>query len=283
MEQPMDCSRAREGLWPPERPRLAGPETLAARAHLDACAACRDYLAQDRLLLDAYERLREVEAPPGTREEVFVALAKARVGGSGEAASPRRERPFQERWSPGALTRILPGVGAVAVVALLVAFFAGGLQGPEGTGTEPSALAPAELPAGTSAGAVFVEDYLRRAVGEEHIETDDPSEIRAFLLRELGVPVVPLQMAELSLERAEICLLKGRRGAMIVYKRRGVAVSHYLVPREGAPVRKPSVSQGQVAGEPPVVTWSSGSLEQALVGEVPSADLLEMAGSGDSS
>ena len=49
-------------------------------------------------------------------------------------------------------------------------------------------------------------------------------------------------------ERAEICLLEGRRGAMIVYKRQGEVISHYVVPRargdERAPARRRPSHQG---------------------------------------
>ena len=114
-------------------------------------------------------------------------------------------------------------------------------------------------PASVDDPAMFVEDYLRRAVGQDHIVTDDPNEVRRFLQRELGMQLQPLQFAGLELERVEICLLDGRRGAMIVYRKDGAEVSHYLVPREGTEQRAPALSEG--GGSVPVVTWSTTRLE----------------------
>ena len=60
----MDCSQARQTLWPPEKPRLAGAEVLEARRHVQECPACESYFAQDRSLLDAYHRAGS--GPSGT-------------------------------------------------------------------------------------------------------------------------------------------------------------------------------------------------------------------------
>jgi hypothetical protein len=129
---------------------------------------------------------------------------------------------------------------------------------------------------------VFVEDYLRRAVGQDHIETDDPAEVQRFLERELGLRFDPLQIAGLKLERAEICLLEGRRGAMIVYKSDGALVSHYVVPRNNVVARAPALSTRRdgPAADMPVVTWATSNAEQALVGELSSDQLLAIAGQG---
>jgi hypothetical protein len=74
----MDCTRARTGLWPPERPRLVVGDVAAARAHVRACENCTAYFAQDRALLDLYDRARRTPAPLPVREHVFDALARAR-------------------------------------------------------------------------------------------------------------------------------------------------------------------------------------------------------------
>ncbi len=133
--------------------------------------------------------------------------------------------------------------------------------------------------------AMFVEDYLRRAVGQDQIVTSDAAEVRRFLERELGMELQPIQLAGLNLERVEICLLDGRRGAMIVYELDGAVVSHYLVPREGAEARPPALSDHRGAdpmGRMPVVTWSTPRVEQALVGEIDSTQLLQLAALGAS-
>jgi hypothetical protein len=126
---------------------------------------------------------------------------------------------------------------------------------------------------------VFVEDYLRRAVGQDRIETSDPTAVRRFLERELGLTFDPIRLAGLALERAEICLRDGRRGAMIVYEADGVPVSHYIVPRHDVGARAPDLSprrEGSTA-EMPVVTWATSDAEQALVGGLSPEQLLEIA------
>jgi hypothetical protein len=64
---------------------------------------------------------------------------------------------------------------------------------------------------GLEAPNVFVEDYLRRDVGQGYLETDDPAEVTQFLNRELGVRLDPIRLARLRLPRAHIFLLEGRK------------------------------------------------------------------------
>jgi len=150
-----------------------------------------------------------------------------------------------------------------------------------------AALTTIAIVAGASRSAdapnVFVEDYLRRAVGEDHIETDDPAEVTLFFQRALGIRVVPISLTGLSILRAELCLLKGQRGAMIVYNERGARVMHYLVPAATTTARAPALSgRRPETAEMPVVTWATPRVEQALVGEVSADRLLELAVLGGS-
>jgi anti-sigma factor RsiW len=251
----MDCQKAREGLWPPERPKLVGEEIAAARAHIERCPECKEFFEQDRALLEMYDRLRSERAPRAVREKVFDALAQERYASSPRPL-PRRDWLRVAAWP------------LVAAAALAVISF-GNLQN--------------RVPVGSTDGGLFVEDYLRRAVGQDHIETSDADEVRRFLMRELGVQLGPLEIEGLQLTRAEICLLDGRRGAMIEYEKDGAKVSHYLVPRKGTKPRQPTVSDelgGPGDAELPVVTWSEGQVEEALVGRLSSDQLLRLATGG---
>jgi hypothetical protein len=132
---------------------------------------------------------------------------------------------------------------------------------------------------------VFLQDYLRRAVASERIASSDPDEVAQFLTRELGLPVGPIRDDTLVLLGAEICLLEGRRGAMILYAHEGEEVMHYLVPRASAEARRatPSPRLEQELhddGMPSVVTWASARVEQALVATLPAADLIRMVRDG---
>ncbi len=249
----MNCSEARHALWPPERPRLAEAEVLEARRHVLGCEACESYFEQDRVLLDAYDRASQERAPQMLRERVFDALARERSRGL-VLEPPRR---VSRRW-------------AVAAVASVVGLLAGGftvslLNGPDG---------------GLNDGGLFAEDYLRRAVSQERLVSSDADEIGRFLTRELGRPIRPLQIDGLRCTSAEICLIEGRRGAMIKYVQDGREISHYLIPQEGTPGRDPELSSTfsrRGNGGPSLITWATPEIEQALVGEVPAARLMELA------
>ncbi|RMH20954.1 MAG: hypothetical protein D6701_03125 [Gemmatimonadetes bacterium] len=262
----MDCHEARATLWPPERLRLAEPDVVRARAHVQACAACSEYFDQDRCLLEVYDRLRRTRAPRRVRERVFDALARERAGlGSGGVEVAMRSDVRRVRdWRP------------VRIAAMLVVAAAGfwGLSRVSGD------LPRASLAATT--GDEFVEDYVRRAVGEDNIDTSDPAVVARFLVRELGLQLRPLQLGGLRLAGAEICLVDGRRGAMIRYVAADdeqTVVSHYIIPSDGARPRRPMLSKAAPGepGGPSVVTWATPSVEQALVGELPADALLLLA------
>ncbi|MEX2468072.1 MAG: hypothetical protein WD995_14265 [Gemmatimonadota bacterium] len=244
---------------------MLGPEVEAAREHVRKCSECTRYFAQDRAVLDAGHRLRDVRAPLPVRTRVFEALAQARQRPArGEHAEPSvPHRPARSAmWAVGG--------GAVAMLVLL----AGLMLGPRLLQDAEPRMEVAEA---SGSDAAFVEDYLRRAVGEDYLETSDPEEIARFLRRELGLHSRALTLAGLVPRRVEICLLEGRRGAMVVYRLDGRSVTHYLVPKKAEP-QAPRVAQEH--GSLAVVTWSTDSLEEALVGEMPSDQLLELARNG---
>lgn len=251
----MDCQTARDTLWPPERPRLVVEDVAAARRHVDTCEACRDYFRQDRHLLAAYRRLGEQRAPASVRERVFTALARERDGGRGQGRRP---------WRPGRATGWAWGAAAAAVFATVLLMSGGGSASEE---------APPEA---------FIEDYMRRAVAEDRIDSSDPAAVSHFLTRELGMALKPLMIEGYRLAGAETCLLGGQRGAMVIYERAGETLSHYLLPVPRSSDRDPRLSSGESALSPAVtgpavVTWVSGSLEHALVGAVDPQKLLTIA------
>jgi anti-sigma factor RsiW len=248
----MTCSEARHALWPPEGPRLAEADVLEVRQHVQGCPACESYFAQDRSLLEAYERAKQERAPQILRERVFDALARERSRDFG--LTPPRH--VSRRWF-------------VAVAASVAGLLAGG-----------SLVSLRNVPDALNDGGLFAEDYLRRAVAQERIVSSDVDEVSRFLTRELGRSIMPLQLAGLDLTSAEICLIEGRRGAMIQYVEDGRKISHYLIPQEGTPRRDPDASttfNADNIGGPALITWATPEIEQALVGEVPEARLMELA------
>lgn len=259
----MNCSTAREALWPPEKPRLAGEGVLLAREHIEDCADCQEYFRQDRHLLDAYCTLREERAPRRIRERVFDSLARERAGNL--TAEVNRAAQL----GPGSLALPRWMVATAASLVLLSAL---------GT-TAMWMNRPSARPA---TGELFVDDYLRRAVGQDNIVTSDPAEISRFLVKELGLLITPLQIEGLRLAGAEVCFLDGRRGAMIRYRQNGHEVTHYLIPREGVEERAPrrlGILPGGFEDQaaPSVITWATPSIEQALVGAVSAERLMSIA------
>ncbi|MDT8340540.1 MAG: hypothetical protein RQ751_03425 [Longimicrobiales bacterium] len=253
----MNCERAREILWPPERPRVMDTTKEAATVHLGECAECARYFGEDRRFLEALNDFASPPVPLDVRERVFMAVAEARA-----AARPHRGlavgagRSGAPLWFSGL-------AGAAALLALVGIALVGGPR----SGTANTTVAVAA-------------DYLRRTVSEEYLVTGDPREAMRFLERELGLAVAPLQIPGLDLERVEICLLDGTRGAMIQYRMGEERVSHYLVPTRSARARAPAVALGDVGkggGSLPVVTWSAPGVEHALVSEAGTPVLMELA------
>jgi len=280
----MECWDVRRGLWPPERPRLAGDWVVKARKHVEACPACQEYFAQDRRLLAAYDRLRGIEAPPHVKEKVLAMLAaessatESSLGsgarGPGSGTSDRRTGEPERR----SRTARRVAVAGFAVAAGLAALFVVGDFGDDASG--------GPLASSGDHSSMYVEDYLRRAVSQHRITTSDPAEVERFLSQELGVRLTPLQIVGLELTGAEICLLEGLRGAMIRYRTDGETVTHYMLPREDAARRAPTLSVAsaeEALGESPpaVVVWADGRTEQALVAPLPPERLLGLARGSD--
>lgn len=259
----MNCRDVREGLWPPERPRLVGPQVERARAHIRSCRECTRWFAEDRATLDTRHSLQSVRAPLRVQAKVFEALARAREGGT-------RSRVDAMRAGASRLRKRVAAVGGLLAAGAISALIIGPRLPPDGG-------ARAGVIGEMGSDAAFVEDYLRRAVGEDYLESSDAEEIARFLRRELGLHSNLLSLAGLVPTRVEICLLEGRRGAMVVYRLDGRRVTHYLVPK-AAEERPPRIAREH--GSLTVVTWSTDALEEALVGEMPSNELLDLARSG---
>lgn len=257
----MKCEEAREQLWPLEEPRLASPGVMEARSHVEQCESCRDFLEQDASLLAALRRCREIEAPPEVREGVLDLLAQEGVG--------RRPPRSTSRPLVGGFVGLAVALGGIALVSLVAPGSNQGIDQGANTASVQSA---------------FVEDFLRRAVQAEHIETSDPGEVARFLVRELGVATpLPVPIRNFELTGAEVCIVEGVRGAVVLYKQDGRILYHYLIPQQREASAEPRIStvrppewSGQ-AGFPSVVTWGSEQIQQALVGDLPPDELLAMA------
>ncbi|MGH7502447.1 MAG: hypothetical protein ACREL7_11910 [Longimicrobiales bacterium] len=245
----MECGHARQLLWPPEQPRIAGPEIVAAREHLENCAACRTHFAIDGALAEVRAGLREAVPSREIRERVFEAVARGRT-----ASVHGSHQPWLRRRRTVVSGFLILGVAIAAVTGLV--------------------LRPGQSP---NVRADFIEDYMRLAVREDHIVTADPAEVRRFLLRELGSHVQPIDAPGLRITGAEVCLLDGRRGAVIRYRSAGGIVTYYLLPAPGIDDRSPAPEHRRTGGSAALVTWAKDGIEHALVGPLPPDSLLAVA------
>ncbi|MGI9627016.1 MAG: hypothetical protein ACR2QM_09285 [Longimicrobiales bacterium] len=258
MKRMTDCSEVRGHLGPGGG-KLHPALVTQLEEHVRACEECRDYLALDPVLLQAYEQLRGEEAPEKVHHQVRGALRALEQGGPALQSVPvpaRRSRKV-------VLWPAVPLLAAAGLAAVLMA-------------RVPEAPAPPST--------AFVEDYVRRATAAgEHVTTSDPAEVTAFLEARLGVRLEPLVFEGLVVEGAEVCLLDGERGALILYKMDGVIISHYLIPHDQAVERGPAVGQvaqemaGGSEGDVNLVTWASPKLEQALMGTAPTGTMVDLA------
>lgn len=268
---PKDCAHARAILWPTDRPRLAGDDVVEAARHVEACPECARALSYDAALLAAFERVKSDPPPRAVRERVYDAIARERTGSrpapGTSTQAPRARRP---RRGPRvlALGVATAGLTIILIVTATVVVRSGG----------PTEVGVALEDARNA--AAFIEDYMRRAVREDHITTSDPRLVREFLARELGLPIGLIRLDGFDIEGAEVCLLEGIRGAMVAYKRDGELLSYYVLPRRSGGPRAPALrtsARDDQEGGTSVVTWATREAEYALVGTLPATALLDAA------
>lgn len=240
------CEVVRELLWPLDRlrPLVEGEE--GARAHLARCAACQAFFRRDRAIGEALRRRGPaVPTPADVRERALEALVRERP--AVRRARHRRLRPSRSA-----------GWAAAAAVLASVAV---GIFGPRAGGRE----------------ALFAEDFLSRAVEADVVERPDRAAISAFFMRELGVQVAPVTLDEAELNRAMICLIKGKRAAMVEYEFAGRIVAHYRVPAGQTVGATPTEVRTASEAGVQVVRWSDDRFEHALVSELPAVELENLA------
>jgi hypothetical protein len=247
----MRCGRARRLLWPDDGPRVMSPEIEEAQAHREVCESCRRFLTDMPIIADQVRILApRPEAPPAVRERLFTVLARER------AHLPPPRRPWRR-------TR-----RAVMIVAAVLV--AGATLWATQQDTADSAW---RTPV-----AAIAEDHVR-ALHEQSITTSDADAVRRWLAIRvpfaIDVPVIP----DATLEGARLCLLNGRRGAVLRYRVDGQPVSYYIMPSgsDGRAAPDPAAFRHDAEAGYRVVTWRDQGLVHALVGDLPQERLSTMA------
>ncbi len=252
------CARARELLWPLDRPRRHGLEEEQARGHVAGCPACRAFFIRDagvaRLLRDLGDGL-EVSTPSTLRSSIAMALAHPGTSSARPVVVeiPRRE---PRTWGSGRGAQI----AAAAAAALLLA--AGQVISSRYGDRADTAR--------------FAADFLRTAAVEVEPPGLDVRRVGAFYERELGRHIEPVALHQAPVTRATVCDLSGDLGSMVEYDLAGTRLVHYRIPLDrdrassadpSAPVAVDSAHGVQVAH------WADADFQHALV-STASADYL---------
>ncbi len=246
----MNCGAARRLLWPDAGPRALTPDREAAEAHLASCEPCQRFMAEMRAMGAATRQsAAKPPAPPEVRERLFTALARERAGrGIGAPARPLRWRAVG--WV----------VGVVAIAGAAV-----------WTLTPRSPRSVSEL-------AALAEDHVRALQGEA-IETADPVAVETWIRARVPFAVHVPQIPGATLEGARLCLLGGRRGAVVRFRVVGEPVSYYVMAEaaDGADRLDTRAFREQTDAGYNVVAWHRGGLIHALVGALPRERLAALA------
>ncbi|MFN2566949.1 MAG: hypothetical protein ABR499_18280 [Gemmatimonadaceae bacterium] len=228
---------------------MPSPEVIEAQQHLEACSACQQFVRDMLALGDAiHDGAAREHAPPDVRGRLFSAIARARTG-----SQPPSRGHHRAQWLAAAVVLLVGLAGALTVDQLL-------------------RDAPAD-PITAIAG-----DHAK-TLGETHIASSDPAEVTRWLAGHVHfavhVPVLP----GAELRGARVCVLDGRRGAVVEYEVDDAAVSYFVVPDRaeladaGGP---PRFDRTKRAGYH-IVSWREPGLLHAMVGNLPESRLVTLA------
>lgn len=245
----VECGRARRALWPDGGPRSATPEVLDAQEHFAACTECQRFV-RDMLALKeiVHEGAMREQAPREARGRLFTAIARARAGA--QPSSRSRMRLYSR--------------AAMAVVLVAVA---GGLAADR-------LLRDAD---DDPLSAIAADHAL--ALRATHIVSADPDELTRWLVGQvqfaMHVPLLP----GARLRGARLCVMDGRRGAVVEYEVNGVAVSYFVMPTGSgqAQAAGPARFAGTTRAGYRVVSWSEPGLLHAMVGNLSEGQLATLA------
>lgn len=255
------CEQTRRILWPRDRPRgfVGGEED--ARAHFSECADCQAFFAADTKLSGVLGRYGGgAKAPPALRARVLAAIVREERQAAGGATASRIATSDDGR-TRRSESHGRGAIGLIAATVLLAALPVTFLVARDGGG-------PTE--------DLFVQDYLRRAVEENVLESPDAAAVSHFFMSELGVAVTPTRVKNAEMTRAMVCLLRSQRAAMVEYRLGDRTVAHYMLPRVDRSVGLTALLTESQHGVQ-VAAWSDDAFEHVLVSDLPESELAQLA------
>lgn len=108
----------------------------------------------------------------------------------------------------------------------------------------------------------------------------DVQAVSSFFMRELGVPIAPVSLASAPVSRAMICLIDGKRAALVEYEVEGFTLAHYRVPRVSGSRTRASASGMSEENGVCVYRWVDERFQHALVSDMPEDRFLAVARDG---
>lgn len=252
------CEQALERLWPLTEPGgIDSPELAAARDHLQRCSDCQAFFRRDATLgrrLRDLRSARTIELPEACRAALRMQLmgdADATDSDSGSDPDVKSIRSIRnQRWR------------AWSAAAAAIALLAGGL------------VISRSIEAPLSDGA-FTADFM--LAGLPAIESGDltPTQVMAFYAEQFGDRMDPARMLDARVTRVAVCIVGGRRGAMVEYELGGERLVYYQIP-VGNGRAASDLRTGREDGLN-VARWGDDRSEHVLVSALPIENLEEYA------
>ncbi len=247
----MRCEDVRLALWPEPGPRPATPEFAEAFAHVEGCAACREFFATQQVLSRRLRRLSSAQAPHALRQRVERAIAQE----AAQARGPRRK----SAWVAGG------GVLVAAAAALVLM-----LNSPE-------------IPDRVARPLV---EHASRPVLEEPLQTTDAftttSDRRAlyqWFAARVDYSVDIPQIDDATLLGGRVVDLGGQRVAAISYMYRDHPVTYYAL--SSGEIMGSQVDWDKIVAQSAdgyeLALWQEGGLARAVVATLPRDDVMRFA------
>ncbi len=259
----MQCGAARKYLYRFEGAALPTPADVAqAKAHVARCAACQEFFAaEERLIVFLRERAPREKASAALRERAFARIAQEREHSA--KVSHWFERVRRRR-------------SALALAGLLmITVLIGGLWL-----SARRDQAPLQQLA-----SILIDDHTHNLPGVTQITSSDHTVVQSWFRGKVDFTFHLPPMRDPPLIGGRLCHLQGQRAALILYQHPQSTVSLFIF--DGSDVELPENRLVTLDGKRclveakkgyNVVLWKERGLLYGLVSDVPSADLLQLAG-----
>ena len=246
----MNCAVARKVLYPGPGKCALSLESAQAMEHLRVCPECRSYFeAQTEWSRLLREKVGTARAPEGLRDRV------AEMFGSGAGNEARKP----SRRGRGIAGGVLALAGSVALwLAYLV----------------PSQLFFREL----------FEDHAKYLNGESQVASRGPSDIESWFRGKTDFNVRVPTFENASPLGGRLCFLRGRKAALVFYRKDGRPVSLFQFDEKG--IHLLALHRSEIDGVPvwrtswkgySLVAFEHRGVVYALVSDLREGELLDLA------